>query len=256
MRRAISPVFFVLALACFFLPFFSISCQGAEQLGNLPGAEQADFPEVTGFEVVTGAAQDELSDPEGAAQAGIPAEQVPTIDMGTTQIFAIAAAALAVLGILVALARGRSGGLLAIGAGVLGAVVLFLASVMFSSAVSGFNDEFRSFVQQQGGEELGELGPVAGFINFQADNEIGFWLSLLAFILAAAAGAFLLFTAGRPTAAPAGGTATGFGAPSAPPPSAPPPATPPPAAPPPAAPPPGSPPGGAPPSEPPPPTRP
>ena len=254
MRRAISPVFFVLALACFFLPFFSVSCQGAEQLGQIPGAEaQADFPEVTGFQVVTGTAEDELNDPEGAAQAGIPAEQVPNIETGTTQIFAIAAAALAVLGIFVALARGRSGGLLAIGAGVLGAVVLFLASVMFSSAVSSFNDEFRSFLQTQGGEQLGgELGPVAGLINFQADNEIGFWLSLLAYLLAAAGGAFLLFSAGRPTAAPARGTATGFGAPAAPPPSAPPPAAPPPAAPPPAAPPPG----GMPPSEPPPPTRP
>jgi hypothetical protein len=254
MKRAISPVFFVLAAACFFLPFFSVSCQGAEQLGQIPGAEaQADFPEVTGFEVVTGAASDELNDPEGATQAGIPPEQVPNIDTGTTQIFAIAAAVLAVVGILVALARGRSGGLLTIGAGVLGAVVLFLSSIMFGSAVSSFNDDLRSFIQSQGAEELGELGPLAGLINIQADNEIGFWLSLLAFLLAAAGGLFLLLTEGRPAAAPARGTdtGTGFGAPSTPPPAAPPPATPPPAAPPPS-----TPPAGPPPSEPPPPTRP
>jgi hypothetical protein len=234
MKRAISPVFFVLAAACFFFPFFSISCQGAEQFENIPGAQtQSDFPEVTGYETLTGAAEDEFTDPEGAAAQSL-AGEAPQIDMGPTQLLTIVAAALALIGVVVAFARGRLGGTLAIAAGILGAVALFAANLVFGGAVDDFNNALGSFFQQQGGE-LGEIGPLAGLISIQAETEFGLWLSVLFFLLAAAWGVVSLLIGDRTTgAAPVRtGADSGFGAPATPPPTAPPPSTPPPTTPPP-----------------------
>jgi hypothetical protein len=249
MRRAISPVFFVLAAACFFLPFFSISCsQQFGDLGNLPGAEQGgqelqqqldrleEESRVTGFEVASGAAEDQLNQQSEQPPPGT--EQLPggvapqgNFDLGVTQIVAIVVLAIAAVGLIVALLP-RIAGIVVIVVGVLGAVGVFVLGALFDGAVDD------------------SLGQAAQF--FSVNREIGYWLSILSFILAALGGLWLLM-AGRQRPAPAAvGTASGFGAPAAPPPAAPPPAAPPPAAPPPA----GTPPGTTPPSEPPPPSRP
>jgi hypothetical protein len=248
MRKTISPVFFVLAAACFFLPFFTVTCQGADQLGDLGelggAAGQQELERTyTGFEVVTGDAESDLNQDTGEAPGGeipgVPQQPTGDIDLGMTQIFAIVAAAVAILGIFLSLMPGRTGGIMAAILGVVGAIVLFLTGSQFSGAID---------------DAVGEQA--AGFI--QVKNEYGFWLSLVAFLVAAAWGVVSLILGGRTTtAAPARGPGTGFRAPAAPPPSAPPPSTPPPATPPPATPPPASPPpGGTPPAEPPPPTRP
>jgi hypothetical protein len=260
MRRAISPVFFVLAAACFFLPFFTVTCQGADQLGELggqiPGAETQELERTyTGFQVATGEAETDLNEdtgdaptPPGGEIPGLPSQPTGDIDLGMTQILAIVTAAVAIIGIVLSLMPGRSGGIMAAILGVVGAIALFVTGSQFSSAV-------KDAVGQQ----------VAGFIEVR--NEYGFWLSLVAFLVAAAWGVVSLLLGGRTTrAAPVRtGTRTdsGFGAPAAPAPSAPPPSAPPPTTPPPATPPPGgtpppsgTPPAAPPPSEPPPPSRP
>jgi hypothetical protein len=245
MRRAISPVFFVLAAACFFLPFFTVTCQGADQLGELggqiPGAEGQELEKTyTGFEVATGEAETDLNEdtgdaptPPGGEIPGIPSQPTGDIDLGMTQILAIVTAAVAIIGIALALMPGRTGGIMAAILGVVGAIALFVTGMQFKSSI-------EDAVGQQ----------VAGFIEVR--NEYGFWLSLVAFLVAAAWGVVSLIIGGRTTrAAPvrAGtGTESGFGAPATPPPSAPPPSTPPPATPPPG----GTPPATPPPSQPPP----
>jgi hypothetical protein len=229
MRKAISPVFFVLAAACFFLPFFTVTCQGADQLGDLgsqiPGAEGQELERTyTGFEVATGEAETDLNEdtgdaptPPGGELPGLPSQPTGDIDLGMTQILAIVTAAVAIIGIVLSLLPERTGGIMAAILGVVGAIALFVTGMQFSSAV-------KDAVGQQ----------VAGFIEVR--NEYGFWLSLVAFLVAAAWGVVSLILGGR-TARPAPvrtgtGTDSGFGAPAAPPPSAPPPSTPPPATPP------------------------
>jgi hypothetical protein len=243
MRKAISPVFFVLAAACFFLPFFTVTCQGADQLGELgsqlPGAETQELERTyTGFEVATGEAETDLNEgtgdaptPPGGEIPGLPSQPTGDVDLGMVQILAIVTAAVAIIGVVLSLLPGRTGGIMAAILGVVGVIALFVTGMQFSSAV-------KDAVGQQ----------AAGFI--EVKNEYGFWLSLVGFLVAAAWGVVSLLLGGR-TARPAPARATtdsGFGAPAAPPPSAPPPSTPPPATPPPATPPPATPPaGGAPP---------
>jgi hypothetical protein len=252
MRKAISPVFFVLAAACFFLPFFTVTCQGADQLGDLgqlPGAQATGDLErtYTGFHVVTGEAETDLNEdtgqdlaPPGEEIPGLPSQPTGRVDLGMTQILAIVTAAVAILGIFLSLMAGRTGGILAAVLGVVGAIGLVVTGSQFSGAV-------KDAVGQQ----------VAGFLEVR--NEYGFWLSLVAFLVAAAWGVVSLLLGGRTTRAAPGraGPESGIGAPAAPPPSAPPPSAPPPAAPPPATPPSGgTPPAAPPPTQPLPPSRP
>ena len=236
MRKAISPVFFLLAAACFFLPFFTVTCQGADQfgdLGELGGAQAQQELEKTysGFEVITGDAETDLNEdtgeaptPPGGEIPGIPTQPTGDIDLGMTQILAIVAAAVAILGIVLSLLPGRTGGLVAAVLGVVGAIALFVTGMQFSSAVK---------------DAVGS--EAAGFI--EVKNEYGFWLSLVAFLVAAAWGVASLLMGGRAARpVPVGASTTsGFGAPAGPP-SAPPPAAPPPSGLPPAVPPPAEPP--------------
>jgi hypothetical protein len=254
-KRLLSSPFFLVALLAFFLPFFSVQCIAGDQLGDLSelGIEEQELqlPEVTGVQLVTGDAEEEF---ESAAQnppvPEIPGAETPLptpepqaqeVDLGTVQILAIAAAAVALLGLLLSLLAGRAGGTVSLLLGVAGAVVLYLTFIQFRSAVLG--------------EAAGELEGV-----IRVEQELGFWLSLGMFGLAAAGGLvrILLPDRARVVGAPAAGTATGFGPPppatpppATPPPATPPPATPPPATPPPATPPPSSPPPSAPPAPPP-----
>jgi hypothetical protein len=248
MKRILSSPFFLVAALAFLLPFFSVQCAGGSDLGDLgiPGAEQADLSEeVTGLELVTGEAEDTFEStgqtptiPEIPGLETPPAELPTTapaqVDLGTVQIFAIAAAAIAVIGILLALFGGRAGGAVALILGAAGAVVMFLLFTQFEDAITE------------------SVGPQAqGFI--EVNQEIGYWLALGGFVVAALTGLLRLVLPDRAGAPPprpamAGTTATGFGPPpAAPPPAAPPPATPPPAAPPPASPPPAQPPPASPP---------
>jgi len=243
MKRILSSPFFLVAALAFLLPFFSVQCAGGGELGDLGiPTGQADLEQdVTGLELITGEAED-VFESTGQTPAipeipGLetPIPEIPTtpaqdIDLGTVQYFAIGAAAIAVLGILLALLGSRAGGAVALLLGAGGAVVLFLTFTQFEDAI------FDSV----GAEAQGFL---------EVKQELGFWLALGGFGVAALTGLFRVAMPGggggaRPGPRPAGaGTASGFGPPpAAPPPSAPPPAGPPPATPPPAGPPPASPP--------------
>lgn len=241
MRKAISPVFFVLAAVCFFLPFFSISCTqqfgDLGDLGGLPGAEQgqADLEQieerttVTGFEVATGAAEDQLNQqseqpPGGTEQIpGLPSPAQTTFDLGTVQIVAIAVLAVALIGLILGLLP-RVGGIIGIILAVLGIVGLLVLNLMYKGAVED------------------ALGAQATQF-FDVNTKVGLWLSLVSFALAALAGVWMVLMARRRSVGLAGmGAETGFGAPTASPPGAPPPAAPPPGGLPPAVPPPTEPP--------------
>lgn len=240
MKRFLSSPFFLLAALAFLLPFFSVQCAGGADLGDLgiPGAEQADLSEeVTGLELVTGEAEDTFaSTGETPALPEIPGVETPLpeipttapaeVDLGTVQIFAIAAAGIAVLGILLALFAGRAGGAVALILGAAGAVVLFLTFTQFEDAIQqGVGTQGQAFIEVR--------------------QELGYWLALGGFVLAALTGVLRLVLPDRgappPRRAMATASASGFGPPPAapatsatPPPATPPPATPPPATPPPA----------------------
>lgn len=249
MKRFLSSPFFLIALIAFVFPFFTVQCaqEGfgdlAGQLGEQFGGEvtQEELEEtVTGLDLITGEAEETLaeSDTEDAPVPG-PTPSVPALpgdqagalepDLGLVQILAIAAAAVALLGIFLSLLGGRTGGLIALILGAIGAILVFLLPGQFESGLFGDQAaQVRAFVEVQ--------------------NEWGYWLALAGFVIAAVTGLIRLLMREGPRPMPTGpppaaGTTSGFG----PPPAAPPPAAPPPPAPPPAQPPPPPPPGGPPP---------
>ena len=249
MKRILSSPFFLVAAVAFLLPFFSVQCGGGGDLGDLgiPTGDAELSEEVTGLELVTGEAEDTFAStgdtPALPEIPGVesPLPEIPTgpaqVDLGTVQIFAIAAAAIAVLGILLSLFGGRGGGAVALLLGVGGAVVLFLTFTQFEDAIlQGVGSEGQAFIEVK--------------------QEFGFWVALGGFVVAALTGLLRLVMPGGgappPRPAMATSSGTGFGPPpAAPPPATPPPATPPPAVPPPAVPPPASPPPAPPPQPPP-----
>ena len=250
MKRILSSPFFLVAAVAFLLPFFSVQCAGGGDLGDLgiPTGDAELSEEVTGLELVTGEAEDTFaSTGETPALPEIPGvesplPEIPTgpaqVDLGTVQIISWIAAGLAVLGILLALLGGRTGGTVALILGAGGAAAIFVMSMQFEDAIL---------------EGVGAQGQ--GFI--EVKQEIGWWIALGGFVLAALTGLLRLVMPGggapppRPAVATSSGT--GFGPPpAAPPPATPPPATPPPATPPPAVPPPAVPPPASPPPAPPP----
>jgi hypothetical protein len=223
LKRYLSSPFFLIALICFFLPFFAVTCSG---FGGFPGAEEAETATtVTGLELVTGKAEDTLGDPSefqsgledllpspGPSVAPTPDAGIPqggAIDLGMTQIWAIVAAAVALLGIFLSIMAGRAGALMALILGAAGAILLFVLQSEFKSSI----------VEAAGGAQ------VESFLEVQ--KKIGFLLALGAFILAAILGLIRLLLPDRPAGAMAG--AGGFQQPpgTAPPPTAP--APPPPA---------------------------
>lgn len=225
MKRYLSSPFFLIALLCFLLPFFAVTCAGG---GSIPGLGQGGgdaLVELTGVELVTGSAEEDLSDqsnfqPDFGPFAGptpLPgltpeAGGTEPVDLGLSQIWAIAAAALALLGIFLALIAGRAGGVMALILGTGGAILLFL----LASAV-------KSSIDDAIGQEA--QGVIA------VENRIGFWLALGALIVAAVTGLIRMLLPDRPAGVvPEPGT--GFGQPPAAPPGAPPAAPPPPESPP------------------------
>ena len=210
MRRLLSSPFFLIAAVAFFLPFFAVTCAGVE---NLPQVA-AQPPEVTGFELATGTAEDELSETQSfvptdeiplpdipgiptpaieipTPEVTIPAPGTPTaFDLGLVQIYAIAAGGAVALGVFLSLIGKRFGGgvALLLGAGVV--AVLFLMKTEFEDVV------------------LDAVGPeAAGFI--AVEPKIGFWGAVGGAGVAALLGLIRMFL-------PAGGggrrgRAVGFG---------------------------------------------
>ena len=245
MKRFLSSPFFLIALIAFFLPFFAVTCGagagGGDLLEGLGGEQAQQATEVTGLELVTGQAEENLEDtgqtpeiPGVGPSPGIPgtdagAGESEPVDLGMAQIWAIAAAAIALLGIFLSLLAGRAGGALALALGAAGAAVLFLLSSEFTSAIDdAVGQEAEAFIS--------------------VENRMGYWLAIGGFVVAGVTGLVRLLLPDQRTYPPAG--AAGFGGPTTgappagPPPAGPPPAGPPPAAPPPATPPPPASPGG------------
>ena len=228
MKRFLSSPFFLIALLCFFLPFFAVTCNAPTGIPGFGGGPQ-EVAEVTGVDLITNQAEDELGDPTslfeggGGDEAPLPGPTpslpgVPGVpeppsggaaDLGMSQIWAIAAAAVARLGLLLALLAGRAGGILALILGAAGAGLLFLLST-----------EFKDSVLEPLGGQAGQL--------IKIENRIGFWATLISFIVAAIMGLVRLLIPDRPTLAPPATAAPGFGPPPGPPPAAPPPGGPPP----------------------------
>ncbi len=222
MKRYLSSPFFLIAILCFFLPFFAVTCAGGGGIPGLGGGGGGggELTKVTGVDLITGGAEEDLADTdEFQPDLGFPiggptplpgvspaAGGSDPVDLGLSQIWAIAAAAIALLGIFLALMAGRAGGIMALVLGVVGVILMFLlASSVKSSIGDAVGQEAEAFIA--------------------VENKIGYWLTLGAFILAAVTGLIRLLMPDRPaTAAPAG-----FEQPPGTPPAAPPPpaATPP-----------------------------
>ena len=219
MKRFLSSPFFLIALLCFFLPFFAVTCNlPTEGLPQIPGvggasAEEDMSTEVSGVDLVTGQAEEKLASPGGGAGeapggfpfpgpspsvpiGGAPTDEA-TVDLGGAQLMAIIAAALALLGIFLALLGGRVGGILALVLGVAGAGVLFL-----------LKSEFRGAI-------LDSIGGAQGETFIKIETLIGFWAAFGSFIVAALTGLVRILLPDRPSLAPPASAYPGYGPPPA-----------------------------------------
>jgi hypothetical protein len=250
MKRAISPALFALVAACFFLPFFSVSCNAEAAAGAFPGA--ANIPSIeatgTGFDIIA----DQPFEPteETRQQLGVQAGQLTeqgSPDYGVARFLLIGAAAAAVLGLLLSLLPGRAGPIAAIIAGVAGPVLLFLTQSQLKSRITDAFSEGAGGLPIPGPTATpgglpggGELAQQLAANLFEVSPLIGFWLAMVGFAAAAIWGiVHLILESRRPAVGPP--PASGFGPPM-PPPTGPPPGPPPPSQPPPAGPPPAGPP--------------
>lgn len=221
MKRYLSSPFFLIALLCFFLPFFAVTCAGGGFPGLGGGGGGGGGQELTtikGIDLLTGGAEDDLADADdlqpdlGPLGGPTPLPGVSPaaggsdpVDLGLSQIWAIAASVIALLGIFLALMAGRAGGIMALTLGVVGLVLMFLLSTSVKGAI---------------GDAVGQ--EAEAFIT--VENKIGYWLTLGAFIVAAITGLIRLLMPDRPVEpAPAGFDQP----PGTPPPPPPPTATPP-----------------------------
>lgn len=193
-RRVISPALFAVVVICFFLPFVTISCNEAgagfaeglaeglgEELGGATGGATEDLEETfTGIDLVTGSTGEEVA--EGAAT--LPGQEgVETGQVKDSQPFAIAAIVVAVLGMALSWLALWIGPVAGSALGIGGIVALFL----LKGKVEG--------VLPAGGE-------LDLFISFQW--QLGYWLAMAAFGLAAAWSIFRLLTEARWATARAG----------------------------------------------------
>ena len=222
MKRYLSSPFFLLALLCFFLPFFAVTCAGGAGipgLGGGGGGGGQELTTVTGVDLITGGAEEDLGDtsefePDLGPLGGptpLPgispaAGESDPVDLGLSQIWAIAAALIALLGIFLALLAGRAGAMMALVLGVVGTILMFLlASSVKSSIGDSVGQEAEAFIA--------------------VENKIGYILVLLGFGLAAVTGLIRLLMPDRPVQpAPAGFEQPPPGSPPPPPPAAAPPA--------------------------------
>ncbi|HEX9891248.1 MAG TPA: hypothetical protein VGB28_04245 [Actinomycetota bacterium] len=224
MKKGLSPIWFVLIVGAFFLPFVSISCQAppgfAEGLGEL-GGEAGQIPS-GGFDISV-KTLDFVIGGEPSFSGSQDWQQLIQEQAGTEspekmkiEPFAIAALGLAVLGIFLALIAGRVGAIM---------------SIVLGAGVTLFMFLLKPQVDKQ--LELDQVpAEASGFLDITYG--LGYWGPLILGLVAAAWGIFrLLAPDGAPSAMPAAPAAatgappsgTGFESTGAPPP--PPPPTPP-----------------------------
>lgn len=219
MKRGLSPIWFVLIVGAFFLPFVSISCS-TEGLGDVAGDLGGQVP-AGGFEVsvktldfVIGGEASVSGSQEFLDEIQAQSGQEGT-DEVETEIYAQVAAGLAVLGIFLSLIAGRLGAIMSI---ILGAGVT-LSIILLKPAVN---------------EQL-QISDVPSGFGVSITYGLGYWGPLVLGLVAAAWGVLRLLApdggraAGMPaaptappttTAMPGGGT--GFESTGTPPPPAPP----------------------------------
>lgn len=207
MRRFVSSPLFLIAAACFFLPFITVACafDFGEQFGDIGPTggipEECTKTTVTGFQLVTGDSPDVPQECLGEFGEEIPDVPVTETDQ-PGRAWAITAFAVAVAGVGLSLLRRPAGPIAAVALGLLGVIALIVLRM-------------RAAPDLPAG--------VSAFVEIR--TEYGFWLALLFFVLAGGWGAFRLVTE-RARAAPPPAD-TGFGEPAPPPPPEPPPETPP-----------------------------
>jgi hypothetical protein len=212
MKKLLSPTFFAVVVAAFFLPFVSVSCSTSgfgEGLGGfgegLGEAGELDIPQgdievtATGLQIIL----NDVDQPEGLGDLGSDfggaiQQPDPTSENFPGRMFAIMAAAAAILGLGLSFLRDRAGAVTAIVLGLGAALFLFL----LKNAIDG----------ELGGAQL---------LGFQVSYKYGYWLALLFGVAAAAAGVWRLMSERAVVMPPA---ATGEPPPPAPPGEPPPPA--------------------------------
>ncbi|HWC31950.1 MAG TPA: hypothetical protein VG709_02360 [Actinomycetota bacterium] len=181
-RRVVSPALFAVVVVCFFLPFVTIACneqgaglaEGLEDLGATPqpGAAQELERTFTGWHLVTGNTdEDEAAAPPAE---GLPGQQ-PTGRVRDSQPIAIASLAVAVLGIALSWLALWIGPVAGATLGIAGVILLFVLKSNIEGIVPG--------------------GQFQLFVDFRW--ELGFWLAMVAFALAAAWSIYRLLSEAR-----------------------------------------------------------
>jgi hypothetical protein len=172
--RTVNPALFLVVGICFFLPFFTVECSAAipEALEGLAEGlgegQQFDFgnedlsQSVTGWQLVIGDTGEAVPRGQGAAQAEV---QDPGPDLVALAAFAVAA-----LGLALSWMRRPIGPLLAIVLGVAGTVLLIVLWTRISGRIP---QQARAFVDLRA--------------------EPAFWIAVVVSGLAAAWGAIRLF---------------------------------------------------------------
>jgi hypothetical protein len=199
--RTVNPALFLVVGICFFLPFFTVECSAAipealEGLAEGLGDQQFDFgnedlsQSVTGWQLVIGDTGEAVPRGQGAAQAEV---QDPGPDLVALAAFAVAA-----LGLALSWMRRPIGPLLAIVLGVAGTVLLIVLWIRISERIP---QQARAFVDLRA--------------------EPAFWIAVVVSGLAAVWGATRLFLE-RPRA-PARYEPASSSGPAGPPPQPPPP---------------------------------
>jgi hypothetical protein len=172
--RTVNPALFLVVGICFFLPFFTVECSAAipEALEGLAEGlgegQQFDFgnedlsQSVTGWQLVIGDTGEAVPQGQGAAQAEV---QDPGPDLVAVAAFAVAA-----LGLALSWMRRPIGPLLAIVLGVAGTVLLIVLWIRITGRIP---QQARAFVDLRA--------------------EPAFWIAVVVSGLAAMWGAIRLF---------------------------------------------------------------
>lgn len=181
-RRFVSPALFAVVAICFFLPFVTIACnqsaQGlteglGEELGATPPAGSTEELEetFTGWQLVTGDTEEEAAAPPAE---GLPGQQ-PTGQVKDSQPLAIASLAAAVLGIALSWLALWIGPIAGAALGIAGVILLFMLKGKVEGIIPGA--QFQAFIEFRW--------------------EIGFWIAMAGFGLAAAWSIYRLLSEAR-----------------------------------------------------------
>lgn len=198
MKKLLSPTFFALVVVAFFLPFVSVSCstsgfqeglegfgEGLGETGDL-GVPQGDIEvTATGLQIILNDVEEPAALGDLGSDFGGEIQQAdPASEDFPGRMFAILAAAAAILGLGLSFLRERLGAIAAIVLGLGSALFLFL----MKSAIDG------------------EIGP-AQLLGFQVSYKYGYWLALLFGFAAGIAGIWRLVSMRTVVVPPAAGEA-------------------------------------------------